>query len=314
MGAVGGEAARERGAETDAGTGDEGDASVHAGIVGWGSDARSRRRDVAGAVACAHGPERHHVSRLCCIPLFLWLLFGAGQPCAAAWLLGVSARPTGSTATSPATSTRCPSSARSSTRPPTVSLFIVCVGGDPHRRVGAHVVRVSRCSRARSSSGGTLALLTLFGMKRFDVTWVGKAGTFVLMFAFPAVPPRPRATVRRRPAAGSSRGSPALPGLAVRVLRQHSRTCRRPAGRSAKGEKPDSRNQQGRTALVKAVIMAGGEGTRLRPLTSNAPEADAAGGQPADDGAHRPAAAQARLRRHRGDGRVPRAEHPDLLR
>jgi cardiolipin synthase (CMP-forming) len=34
--------------------------------------------------------------------------------------------------------------------------------------------------------GGALVLLTLFGMKRFDVKWVGKAGTFSLMFAMPA--------------------------------------------------------------------------------------------------------------------------------
>ncbi len=35
--------------------------------------------------------------------------------------------------------------------------------------------------------GATLAVLTLFfGMKRFDVKWVGKAGTFALMFSLPA--------------------------------------------------------------------------------------------------------------------------------
>jgi cardiolipin synthase len=34
--------------------------------------------------------------------------------------------------------------------------------------------------------GGTVAIATLvFGMKRFDVTWLGKLATFLLMFAFP---------------------------------------------------------------------------------------------------------------------------------
>ncbi len=54
VGAVGGEAASDRGAETRAGTRDEGDASVHAGIVGWASDARSRRdRSVAADRVCS---------------------------------------------------------------------------------------------------------------------------------------------------------------------------------------------------------------------------------------------------------------------
>ena len=42
--------------------------------------------------------------------------------------------------------------------------------------------------------------------------------------------------------------------------------------------------------------MAGGEGTRLRPLTSNVPEADDAAGEPADDGTHRRTAEGPRLR------------------
>ena len=60
--------------------------------------------------------------------------------------------------------------------------------------------------------------------------------------------------------------------------------------------------------------MAGGEGTRLRPLTSNAPEADAAGGQPPDDGAHHRPAAPARLRRDRRHRGVHGQRHQDLLR
>ena len=60
--------------------------------------------------------------------------------------------------------------------------------------------------------------------------------------------------------------------------------------------------------------MAGGEGTRLRPLTSNTPKPHDAAGQPADDGAHHQPAEEARLRRHRGHRGLPGQRHPHLLR
>ena len=45
---------------------------------------------------------------------------------------------------------------------------------------------MGRRRSAKSLLGGTVAICTLFfGMKRFDVTWLGKLATFLLMFAFP---------------------------------------------------------------------------------------------------------------------------------
>ena len=123
-------------------------------------------------------------ARLCCIPVFLWLLLGLENRYAAAVLLGVLgmtdwvdgyiARHTGQV------------SELGKVLDPVADrlLFIVCVGGiivDGSAPIVFSVLVVVR----EVLVGGSLVILTLLGMKRFDVSWWGKAGTFGLMFAFP---------------------------------------------------------------------------------------------------------------------------------
>ena len=63
-------------------------------------------------------------------------------------------------------------------------LFFVGVGGIIV--VGARPALVLLGGLAREvSSSVAVVVLALLGAKRIDVTWYGKAGTFLLMFAFP---------------------------------------------------------------------------------------------------------------------------------
>jgi cardiolipin synthase len=129
-------------------------------------------------------PNLISVGRLGCIPIFLWLLFVQENRLAAGILLGVLgitdwvdgyvARRFGQV------------SELGKVLDPTADriLFIVCVGGiiiDGSAPLVFSVLVVAR----EVLVGGTLVLLTAFGMKRFDVSWWGKAGTFGLMMAFP---------------------------------------------------------------------------------------------------------------------------------
>jgi cardiolipin synthase len=129
-------------------------------------------------------PNALSVLRLACIPVFLWLLFVVDSPVAAGVLLGVLGVTDwvdGYVArhfhqVSELGKVLDPAADR--------LLFIVCVGGIVV--AGGAPLWFSVLVVVREASvGGALVVLTLLGMKRFDVAWVGKAGTFGLMVAFP---------------------------------------------------------------------------------------------------------------------------------
>lgn len=130
-------------------------------------------------------PNAFTLLRLCCIPLFLYLLFGRDNRAGAAWLLGGL----GATDWVDGWLARRlhQTSEFGKMFDPTADrlLFIIGIGGiiidgsAPLWFAWAVVVR-------EVLVGGTVAIATLaFAMKRFDVTWWGKMATFLLMFAIP---------------------------------------------------------------------------------------------------------------------------------
>ncbi|MDQ1395023.1 MAG: hypothetical protein QOG64_282 [Acidimicrobiaceae bacterium] len=131
-------------------------------------------------------PNLLSVVRLLCVPLFLWLLFWAPHEhrVAAAYLLavlgatdwvdGFVARRFGQVST------------LGKVLDPTADRILLGVGIvaimiDRSVPLG---IGLAVIIREVLVSGAVLALAAL-GAKRIDVQWVGKAGTFALMFAFP---------------------------------------------------------------------------------------------------------------------------------
>lgn len=129
-------------------------------------------------------PNAISVVRLCCIPLFLYVLFGRDDRASAAWLLGAL----GATdwvdgyiarrwnQISDVGKVLDPAADR--------LLFIVGITGiiiDGSAPIWVAVLILVR----EAVVGGAMVVLTVLGMKRFDVTYLGKCATFALMFAFP---------------------------------------------------------------------------------------------------------------------------------
>ena len=129
-------------------------------------------------------PNVISVVRLCCLPLFLYLLLGRDNRAAAAWLLaalgttdwidGYIARHFDQV------------SELGKILDPVADrlLFFVGVGGIMIDGSCPLWFGIAVLVREVLVAGATLALAAL-GARRIDVTWFGKAGTFGLMVAFP---------------------------------------------------------------------------------------------------------------------------------
>ena len=129
-------------------------------------------------------PNLVTVARLCCLPLFLWLLFGREDRAAAAWLLaglgisdwvdGFLARRLGQV------------SELGKVLDPVADRLLFLVGAGGILIDGSVPTWFAVTVLVRETLvGGTTLVLAALGARRIDVTWFGKAGTFGLMIAFP---------------------------------------------------------------------------------------------------------------------------------
>lgn len=123
--------------------------------------------------------------RLACIPLFVWLLFGAHRQTAAAvllgglgatdWVDGFAARRWHQVST------------LGKVLDPVADRVLVLSGVLSIIVVGAVPLWFGVATVAREVVvSAAVLLLASLGAERIDVLWVGKAGTFGLMFAYPA--------------------------------------------------------------------------------------------------------------------------------
>jgi cardiolipin synthase len=130
-------------------------------------------------------PNAFTLLRLCCIPLFLYLLFGRDNRAGAAWLLGAL----GATDWVDGWLARTlqQTSEFGKVFDPTADRLLFIVGLTGIIIDGAAPRWFAVLVLAREFVvGAAMAIATLaFKMQRFDVTWWGKTATFLLMFAIP---------------------------------------------------------------------------------------------------------------------------------
>jgi cardiolipin synthase len=131
-------------------------------------------------------PNAITLVRLACLPVFVWLLLGRDDPVAAGWLLGIL----GATDWVDGWIARRfhQGSELGKVLDPVADrlLFIVSMvaiiidGGVPRWFCVLVLLR-------EALVGAAMVVATLLGMQRFGVTWWGKLGTFLLMFAIPGL-------------------------------------------------------------------------------------------------------------------------------
>jgi cardiolipin synthase len=153
-------------------------------VATGGDEADDEADEEAGADRILTVPNVLSVIRLCLIPVFVWLLFGRENRAGAAALLSVLG----------ATDWVDGYIARHFNQ--VSNLGKVLDPAADRLLLGAAVVCglidgsipaiVAWPAIARETLvAGTVLVLAAMGARRIDVTWVGKAGTFLLMFAFP---------------------------------------------------------------------------------------------------------------------------------
>jgi len=131
-------------------------------------------------------PNLLSLVRLACVPIFLWLLFGPDPPrrAAAAYLLAVL----GATDWVDGYVARHFNQVSNLGKilDPTADRIMLIVGIGAILVDGGVPPYIAIAALAREAVVAAAALvLAAAGARRIDVTWVGKAGTFALMFAFP---------------------------------------------------------------------------------------------------------------------------------
>ena len=244
--------------------------------------------------------------RLLCIPIFLWLLFVVHRQTAAAvllavlgatdWVDGYVARRYGQVSTF------------GKVLDPTADRLLVGTAVISIMVYGAVPLWFGIATIAREVLvSAMVVLLAALGAARIDVLWVGKAGTFGLMFAYPAFLLGDGTATWQEPIRVIAWVT-GLIGLALAWWAAGSYVA---AGAPTPFREGRAARQERR---MKAVIMAGGEGTRLRPQTSNLPKPMLPlVGRPMMEHIVSLAAAP-RDHRHRRHGRLPPERHPQLLR
>lgn len=182
------------------------------GVSAPGADPKPRLRQYFTAAEMLSWPNLITLIRLFCIPLFLWLLFVDGNRAAAAWLLAAL----GSTDWVDGWIARRfdQATAFGAAFDPLVDrlLFLTAV---PSLLVdGSIPIAVAVASLAREAILAlTVPVANARGMPRLEVTWEGKTGTFLLMFAFPMFLGA-NSTLSYAPVLGWMAWLFALPGLA----------------------------------------------------------------------------------------------------
>jgi cardiolipin synthase len=130
-------------------------------------------------------PNAFTLLRLCCIPVFLYLLLGRDNRAGAAWLLGAL----GATDWVDGWLARTlhQTSEFGKVFDPTADRLLFIVGLTGIIIDGAAPRWFAVLVLAREFVvGAAMAIATVgFKMQRFDVTWWGKTATFLLMFAIP---------------------------------------------------------------------------------------------------------------------------------